>query len=187
MQNENDIAATRKPVWQIDPDRAQGEQRITLRGSWTLLAIGTEFSHLRTTLRGLGRLSRWDLRETEAMDSAGALLLWRVWGEHMPAGLTLTDEQRTLFERLEALPKVSPFPARQASWRTPLENVGMHGLRLGRLILEALTFLGEIVLTLLDLLRHPSRIPWRESSATLYKSGPQHSASSVSSGCPSAW
>lgn len=173
MPNENNPAATRKPAWQIDSGKAQGGQGIILRGPWTLMAIGAEFSHMQATLRGLGKISRWDLCEAEAMDSAGALLLWRVWGERLPADLAFTDEQRILFERLEALPKTSPLPARQTGWRTPLENLGMLGIRLGRHILEAVTFLGEIVLTLLDLLRHPSRIPWRESSATLYKSGPQ--------------
>lgn len=172
MHNENDPASRGKPVWQLDP-QAQGGQGVILRGPWTLLAIGAEFNHLRATLRGLGQSSHWDLREADAMDSAGALLLWHVWGGRLPSALALTDEQRILFERLESQPKTSPFPVQRTGWRTPLEQLGTIGIRIGRHLLEAVTFLGEVLLTLLDILRHPSRIPWRESSATLYKSGPQ--------------
>jgi phospholipid/cholesterol/gamma-HCH transport system permease protein len=113
----------------------------------------------------------WNCLPITAMDSAGAMLLWRAWARTLPALLAARPEQQRIFARIAAadhekvpvVPPPSPF-----EW---LIALGDRALRVTRHLLDFSALLGQVVLDLGYLLRHPSEIPRREIFANLYKSG----------------
>jgi len=153
-----------------DPD---GTPRIRLRGPWVLRALLPRAAALRRTLIGLARDAdaHWDLREIDTLDAAGALLLWRSWGRRRPQ-LLLRPEHEPAFANLSAVPMAPPpQPARDRL--APLVQVGGGVLSLLQHGLQILLLSGHLVLDVLALLRQPARIPWREISANIYRTGAQ--------------
>jgi phospholipid/cholesterol/gamma-HCH transport system permease protein len=115
----------------------------------------------------------WDLTGITKFDAVGAQLLWKRWGAALPAGIQLTDSQRALFDVLAEYP-VEPSSAAQPNdllgW---VRSIGFgvfvaaeHGLGLLRMLG---TFMGDFG----RLLMRPSRGPWREISAQVYRVGAQ--------------
>lgn len=148
-----------------------GAPRIVLTGPWVLRHLSGRLGTLRKQLRRCGKRPDevWDLEAIESLDSAGALLLWRHWGQRRPPHLRLRTEYEPLFQRLEQLP-----PPARAPRRKPLEWVA----RLGGAILSGLThlrqliaLLGQLTLDVLSFPARPNRIPWREISANVHKTG----------------
>lgn len=153
------------PVWNRDGTR------ITLSGSWSLLVD----ARLRRRLfREFAQLDApdtyaWNLRGVGALDSTGALVLWRVWRGRLPEALDCSDEQRHLFARIANTPALV----------APERNAGLRWLeRFGGGITTVLGAAGGIALLagqlLLDLgycVRHPRVTPWREISANVYHIG----------------
>ncbi|MEW6611728.1 MAG: MlaE family ABC transporter permease [Pseudomonadota bacterium] len=176
MNAEANPTHPRPPGWQMIQDSpSPGAARLLLHGAWNLQGIGRHMQQLRSELGRLAGQNRldWDLRAVDALDTAGALLLWRAWGARLPSRTELSSEQRAIFERLEALPALPPPASQPLNWRLPLEAVGRTAMRIGRQGVDALALLGYFLLDLLHVLRRPGLMPWRETSATLYKSGPQ--------------
>ncbi|MBC7779826.1 MAG: ABC transporter permease [Proteobacteria bacterium] len=153
---------------------ADARRTIRLIGAWTLLALGPRSRKLGRELADLAGDPQliWDLREVGRLDDAGAVLLWRAWGRKKPAGLELRPEQEMVFEHLagvkEARPAVAPL-----GLAAPLILIGrwldvvvghMHGL---------LLLIGQLALDLIEIIVHPTRIPWKEISANLYRTGSQ--------------
>ena len=58
---------------------------------------------------------QWDITEIAQMDDAGAVLLWRAWGEPGLAHLLLRPEQERLLDRLQTPPRPPP-PPRDLLW-----------------------------------------------------------------------
>src|SRR5690348_18508941 len=101
--------------------RREGERRITLSGSWNLLV---DKQRRRRLLRDFRRLKNphglhWNLSEIEALDSTGALVLWRAWDGRLPEHLDCREDQRHLFQRIAEAP--------------PLRERGEPASRLARL------------------------------------------------------
>lgn len=151
--------------------RRDGDTRIVLSGSWNLLV---DERRRRRLLREFRRLDApndycWDLQQVDALDSTGALVLWKAWDGQLPDQLDCSDDQHHLFERLADTP---PLPAsarnRTASWLD----------RLGRGVLSVLGIGGGIFLLAGQLMvdgaycvRHPWITPWKEISANVYRIG----------------
>ncbi len=151
------------------PRFAQNDTGLRLTGRWTLAEIGRDFASLQAALAALPPTPDWDLSAVTAMDSAGALLLWQVWGNALPAGLKLGGEQEPLFARLSRFP---PIPARQ---RRPLAFLDILGGFISETALDLwglLLLWGGVLLETGRGLRHPGTFPWREISATVVKTGP---------------
>ena len=154
------------PAWKRD-----GEARITLSGSWILLVDKQRRRRLFRQFRRLGSPGDycWDLQHVEALDSTGALVLWRVWQGRLPDRLACSDEQRHLFARLADVPPLGK-PARTGS---------LHWLdRLGAGIIAVLAtgggiflLIGQLMLDVAYCVRHPRVIPWKEISANVYNIG----------------
>lgn len=141
-------------------------------GSWNLRGFATA-SGLR---RRLGEISRgpeyqWDLTHIKSLDSVGAFALWETWGQARPARVRMRNEHETLFERWSQrnIPDIKaprqslfqPFIALLERWHDALI---VHPR-------EMLILVGQCGLDTLWLLRHPSRIPLREVSATIHDAG----------------
>lgn len=146
---------------------------VRLAGDWTLAELGPTLAAHEARLQQLaGRELAWNLLAVGRLDTVGALLLWRAWGRRLPAAITLSDAHRRVFERSASLPRGEALrhahdPA------LPLLLAGRLALAIGDHLLGVVTLVGQLVLDLGRLVAQPRDIPWREFSATLYKSGMQ--------------
>jgi phospholipid/cholesterol/gamma-HCH transport system permease protein len=146
-----------------DPPQAR------VQGTWTLAQLGPQLKRLRGLLAGVPADAVWDLRAIEALDSTGALLLWRAWGGRQPA-LEATASQRELLERVAALPS-APAALPRARLIDPVASLGRHALRFPVHVRDFVALLGQLSLDALHLLRHPVDAPLRETSANVFKAG----------------
>ncbi len=159
-------AIASNPGW-----RREGDSRIALSGSWNLIVDARRRRRLLREFAALGSPSdyRWDMQQVEALDSTGALVLWKAWNGRLPERLDCSDDQRNLFERLaHTSPLHEPSVGGVAGW---LERFG-RGIRLvfaaaGGMLLLA----GQLLLDVAYCVRHPRVTPWKEISANVYHIG----------------
>lgn len=148
---------------------------VYLGGDWSLqaLAVAGEVRQRRQDLGQAGSQARWDLRGIERLDTIGANLLWQAWGERLPERLRLTDGQREVFDAM-AGNQGAPAPAEKAAdplgWVRAIGQAIFDAAENG---LAMLRMLGQLVLDFFGLLARPSRGPWREISAQIYRTGAQ--------------
>lgn len=153
---------------------ADGAVRIELYGAWNLAALEQRVGELKPQLTASARDARghWDLSAVTVLDHAGALLLWRAWGGKRAPQLSLRPEHEALFEHLALVPD-RPAPPESGDRAAPLVGLGRGVLALVEHLAGIVQLLGQLLLDVANLARHPSRIPWREISATLYRTGAQ--------------
>ncbi|HUW39172.1 MAG TPA: ABC transporter permease [Rhodocyclaceae bacterium] len=151
---------------------AEGGRDLILTGEWTLGALAPRLTAIERELAAHAALpSRWNCLGVEAMDSTGAMLLWRAWRRTPPALLLATPGQQRVLGRIAAAerePAAIPPPS------SPVESLitlGGVALRVGRQLRDATALIGQLLLDLVHLGRHPVELPRREIFANLYKSG----------------
>lgn len=149
-----------------------GGLQVALAGRWTLAAIAGEADALAETLAAHARqASAWDGTAIEALDSAGAMLLWRAWGRRLPKVLLLRPDHLQVFERIakaDGEPKPGVAPQSPFAW---IMAIGAAALALWRQSADFVALIGQIALDILHVLRVPAELPRREISANLYKGG----------------
>jgi phospholipid/cholesterol/gamma-HCH transport system permease protein len=126
---------------------------------------------LRKRLAQVPQGACWQLQTLARLDSFGATLLWRAWGQRWPERLELSDAHRQL---LEEVARASTQPIPPAAAFGVLEAVALLGtalLGLGRHLIDFLRLLGQLVFDLGHLLRRPREWPLLEISANLHKVG----------------
>lgn len=160
------------PLVQI-VQRDDGGHNISLTGRWTLAAIADEAELLAGQLAAHGGedAATWDCTGIEALDSAGAMLLWRAWGRALPGLLLGNPAHLRVFERIG---KADHEPAAVDEPGSPLDLlvvIGQAAIGFWRHIVDFVALLGQVVLDIGHLFRHPKDIPRREISANLFKSG----------------
>lgn len=147
---------------------------LALTGRWTLRALVAAGRDWEQRLQEHGRRADlgWDCLEIEALDSAGALLLWRSWGRKLPAALLIQPAHLHIFERIAAAEHEPPAPPPpRPTLHAALHALGGGTLTLLRHMQAFVVLLGQLVLDALHLLRHPADLPAREISENIYKSG----------------
>lgn len=141
-----------------------------LSGRWTLAAAKADLAALRHRLAAERGREDWVLAEIEAMDTYGALLLWRLWGRRRPAGARIPSRFEGLFATLERFSAGKPKrPPRDLL--SPIAALGdwvLAALDHGR---DFIALQGQLVIELGHVLRNPARLPLLEISANLYKAG----------------
>ncbi len=145
---------------------------ICLSGSWTLLL---DADRRRRLARELGELDaaredyRWDMRRVDALDSAGARVLWNAWGHRLPAHLEGHEEHRHWFRWLDG----ARFPEPPARHRfvDAVERAGHGVIGLARATGGVLLTIGQLLVDAAYCVRHPRVIPWRETLATIHHVG----------------
>jgi phospholipid/cholesterol/gamma-HCH transport system permease protein len=159
-------------VAHIEVTVREGERVVRLSGRWTLATTSRRAAELAAELgRVAGPESSWDCLDLEAMDSAGAMLLWRAWGRAMPLQLSIRPEHWRVFERIDLAdhePREAVVPV------SPLHGVMVVGstvIGVGRHLLDFVALIGQFGLNLIHVVRNPVDLPRREISANLYKSG----------------
>lgn len=145
-----------------------------LAGAWNLRSLDRRLAEFE---RELARFAadpdcRWDLRSVDVIDHAGAMLLWRAWGRRRVARLELKPEQAQLFERMVASQALPSAPRGFDPLFVPV-FIGHKILGLLEHLTHVMAVFGQSVIELAGLVRHPHRMPWRELSANVYRTGAQ--------------
>ena len=153
--------------------RLDRELRVELSGRWTLQNLIPRLAELTALLERVEwRSAIWDLSSVHALDHTGAALLWRAWGRRRAEHLLLRPEHDALFRRLDSQ---TPTSAERA--RTGLAGVavaiGLNVLRALEHVRDVLTILGAFAIDLARMSIRPGTIPWREISASIYRTGAQ--------------
>jgi len=153
--------------------REGGGSTVVLSGHWILTTIAGQAGVLSSRLTSLAESTdtSWDCTGVEALDSAGAMMLWRAWARRLPTHLEARPEHLHVFERIAAAdkqeqPRSEPRPPFQR-----VAEIGETGIGFWRQLTDFTVMVGQMALDLLHLLRHPGDFPKREVSANLYKSG----------------
>jgi phospholipid/cholesterol/gamma-HCH transport system permease protein len=149
----------------------EGGVRVALWGRWTLAEIAPEAAFLQAELLRVASGATWDCREIEALDSAGAMLLWRAWGRALPPGLLATPIQLHTLERIAAADAHEKSAVVERRSLNALQRIGSLGMTFGGHFADIVVLIGQVTLDFLHVLRHPGDWPWREISANIYKSG----------------
>jgi phospholipid/cholesterol/gamma-HCH transport system permease protein len=159
-------------VAHIEVIARESESVVRLSGRWTLATTSRRAAELTQELnRAAGPDCSWDCLGLEAIDSAGAILLWRTWGRAWPFLLLIKPEHRRVFERIEAADRE---PALVVAPVSPLHGVmviGSAAIGIGRHLADFIALVGQFGMNLVHVARHPVDLPRREISANLYKSG----------------
>jgi phospholipid/cholesterol/gamma-HCH transport system permease protein len=148
-------------------------ETIEVVGTWNLRSLQPLMRELNAQLAELRAAAHWDLRAISRLDHAGAMMLWHAWGKQRVAHLELRPEHEGFFAHLQAGPAMADLPVKPKERRRPLWVAGRSVVTLGQHIIRVIFLLGRVTLAFLDAVRHPSRMPWREISANIYRTGAQ--------------
>ncbi len=150
----------------------EGGQLVRLAGRWTLATTSLRAMELSAELgRAAEADSHWDCLDLEAIDSAGAMLLWRAWGRTLPVQLEIKPEHWRVFERIQTADHEPRAPVVPVSPLHGVIVVGSAAIGTGRHLADFVALIGQFGLNLIHVMRYPADLPKREISANLYKSG----------------
>ena len=148
-----------------------GQPCVRLTGSWNLRSLATAADlQQKIRLNAVNKTLPWDMRPVGLLDSAAALIIWQAWGEQIPVLLQIKPEHQRLFDRWQAqsVPVSEPAVSHFSLFVNTLQNL-IWGFWLQ--LLDLVTLMGQLVLDLGYLLRHPRDIPRAEISITIYDAG----------------
>jgi phospholipid/cholesterol/gamma-HCH transport system permease protein len=113
----------------------------------------------------------WDLAAVERLDHVGAQLLWNHWGRQWPERLSLSDDQRSMLERVARFTQ-APVPAVRAGGPMAMVNhLGVWVLGGVDHLRDLVRIVGQLLLDLIRLVRKPAAGPWRDVSGHLFQMG----------------
>ena len=158
----------------IRPDTTPDGPCHAVVGRWSAaaLAVPATWKAVTHTLQAAPAQpgTGWNLEAVEHLDHMGAQVLWNHWGRAWPERVVLSDDQRSMLERVAQFSITPP----QVAPRSPLQR--FEGL--GRGVMEALgqakdfiKLIGQLFLDVLQLARSPGSGPWRDVSGHLYQMG----------------
>jgi phospholipid/cholesterol/gamma-HCH transport system permease protein len=167
----NAVGPSDTPEARITRDE-QGAPWVRLSGVWNLRALEPLMPAVEARLAEYGGKAAWDLTDIQTLDHAGALLLWRAWGRRMVEQLRARPEHAALFSRFQ-LPEPPALRQRRRPFTAPIRVLGLGMLSFIEHVQAFVVLLGRVALDVVQLARHPARIPWTEISANLYRTGAQ--------------
>jgi phospholipid/cholesterol/gamma-HCH transport system permease protein len=148
-----------------------GHEGVRLQGEWTLRGLRRNLPALRHQLAAAPSGAAWSLQAVTRLDSFGATLLWRAWGRQWPDRLELNPAQREIIARVA---RSSEHPLPDASAFTLADAVmvlGRAAVAFAQHLQAFIALLGQLLLDLLHLMRHPRQWPLLEISANVFKVG----------------
>lgn len=143
-------------------------------GDWTLAGFAAAGSALEKDLAALSPAAspqRWNALGLTALDSAGAMRLRTLWQGRRPTELRIDLAHGAMLDRIFVLHIPALSKPKRPGVLDGVAHLGRLGLRQGHDVLMFIAVLGQVLLDMLHLLRHPAEVPWKEISANLYKSG----------------
>ena len=155
-------------------DTPQG-LRLELQGAWTSAALTSKpaWESVSAQFKALGKKkdADWSLEKIERIDYLGAQLLWNHWGREWPAQIQIAPAQRAVFETLAKYPPAEAAPSKKFNWSEPVVGLGTRLLGFFDHLKAFVRLIGQLLLDLLRLFRHPQEGPWRDLSGHLYHIG----------------
>ncbi|HEY3046809.1 MAG TPA: ABC transporter permease [Polaromonas sp.] len=157
-------------------------RRFVVRGAWTAAdltrqavweALTAQLKSLRDDAAKAGRAAavQWQLGQIDKLDYVGAQVLWNHWGQQWPAQLEVEPSQRALLENVAKFTCSPPPRARQSRWYELILVLGSRVLRLIDHAKGLQRLVGQLLLDIIRLTRHPQHGPWRDLSGHLYHIG----------------
>lgn len=159
------------PSWHLDDSQAQ--RRVLLAGSWRLFTASDDRARLARefdTLESPADLV-WNLHDVTALDSAGAWLLWQIWGGRQPAGLECRDPHQQRFDGLADTPPVPKDTSHRFSPIRMLDALGADVIGVARHTLGLIALLVGVLVDFATCVVRWRLIPAREISAAIYRTG----------------
>ena len=160
-------------------DTPQG-RLFVVQGAWTAadLTAHPVWDALTAQLKSLGGATPggkpttvgWSLAQIEKLDHLGAQVLWNHWGRAWPEQLQIEASQRALLETVAKFTVDPPEPVKP-DWKEPVIILGSRVLGLVDHIKSLVRLIGQLLLDLVRLVRHPKEGPWRDLSGHLYHIG----------------
>ncbi|NOS74947.1 MAG: ABC transporter permease [Methyloglobulus sp.] len=142
-----------------------------LSGDWTLSNLMRQTALQKNIKRTAANNDlRWDLRSVNVLDNATALWIWQAWGQSVPTELEIKPEHLRLFNKWQSQ-TVPVLDSTRFSTDQAITYLSQRILDVFGQLLNFVTLLGQLLLDIVHLLRHPGDIPWREISITIYESG----------------
>lgn len=168
----SDPAGTAAPRDQ--PGLRLGDGTVFLSGPWTLLALGHRIKPLEQQARRLAarQPKTWNLRQVTALDSAGALLIWRIWGGKKPAQLMCDPDTAAFLEHMAEMGD-KRLPRARMGVLDQLAALGRATQRFAGILLDLLALFGRIIIEMAGATKNPLRMPFKEISANVHKAGTQ--------------
>ncbi|MCL4800857.1 MAG: ABC transporter permease [Burkholderiales bacterium] len=168
-----DPAPTRIREPEIDAETAaDGTRTVRLGGAWDIRALEVRARALGGELARFAARDAWDLSGVQRLDHVGALLLWRAWARKRPDLIRMAPAHELFFENLAH----ADGEARSAPRRSlldPLAALGSRAIGVWGHLVRIVRLAGQVVLDGAWVIANPSRGPWRELSATIYRAGAQ--------------
>ena len=147
---------------------------LVVLGAWTAadLTGKAAWDALTAQLKTLDKSAsaHWDLKQIQKLDHLGAQLLWRQWGGAWPAQIEIEASQRAVIETVAKF-AVTPTKAPKTDWKEPLVLLGSRALGMVDHIKSLVRLIGQLLLDIIRLVRHPQEGPWRDLSGHLYHIG----------------
>jgi phospholipid/cholesterol/gamma-HCH transport system permease protein len=112
----------------------------------------------------------WNLTKLVGIDHLGALVFWREWGRRIHPLAVIQDEHLHIFENLAQTPPPGAENTRR-DWLSWVVRLGSTLLSAWRNSLRVVILFGQFLIDLARAIRHPSRAPWKEISANIYRAG----------------
>ncbi len=143
---------------------------VRVEGDWTLRSLASRAAEIRKELALAVGDTSWQLAVSR-LDSFGATLLWHAWGERWPRELEADDALKATIERV-ADAAAAPLP-QPRSYTLIDALVGLGRVQLGLFdhVVGLVRLLGQLVLDVVYLIRHPRDWPLFEISANVFKVG----------------
>lgn len=156
-------------------DTPQGRMFV-VRGAWTAADLTAQevwqglTAQLQALQGGAAQSAGWNLEPLEKLDHLGAQVLWNHWGRDWPAQLQVHASQRAVLETVAKFSADPPKP-RKPDWTGPFILLGTRVLRLVDHLKGLVRLIGQLLLDIIRLFRHPQEGPWRDLSGHLFHIG----------------
>lgn len=157
-------------------DTPQGRLYV-VRGAWTAADLTGEevWEVLTAQLKGLGdgpgTSAGWDLEQVHKLDHLGAQVLWNHWGRNWPEQIKVEPSQRAVLETVAKFSAHPPGPRSKPGWSEPFILLGTRVLRLVDHLKGLVRLIGQLLLDIIRLIKHPQEGPWRDLSGHLFHIG----------------
>ena len=143
-------------------------------GAWTAadLTGKATWGALTVQLQALDKSAdaTWDLRQIDKLDHLGAQLLWTQWGRAWPQRIEVEPGQRAMLETVAEFAVMPPL-AKKPDWKQSIRALGGSLLSLLDHLKSLTRLVGQLLLDVARLIRHPQEAPLRDFSGHLYHIG----------------
>jgi phospholipid/cholesterol/gamma-HCH transport system permease protein len=160
----------------IEQEDTPEGRRLSLHGAWTASSLTAKpvWDALAAQLKSLDgaadKGAHWNLAQIEKLDYLGAQLLWSHWGRAWPANIEIEPGTRAVLETVAGFPAAILKPHKY-NWTALLVGLGTRLLNFVDHVKSLVRLIGQLLLDIIRLVKHPQEGPWRDLSGHLYHIG----------------